>query len=376
MEKNEDKKEKFLNEKIAKIEDATEENIVLESNDPSPLDTVEEKVLESNDIKEENNQKDEKEANIEFSFYDDSVNIQKSEPLFGKEDYVDRNTNPILFNNPFLYTASKAAEDNINSVEDFAVKYKKSNVYLGSIVHNDKIEKKSKLKLVKKNFKIWKKNFKNTYIDAIGNVSKSVETMEITPVKTIGGKFKFTLIVFLILEVAFLLMFLNSSLNLIPVEMLIDASSKLTNSFNDNIIYKLVIILPLVLLLGMIVLGIIYKIKSHKFRKLRKKAVKFSTKSAKNIKKDFKKVYPNAYKYYVKNVKETDNEMFEPLSIDRVACNNFDLTEIEELIVDIVNTATVQTKRYKITKLLLRILLTLFSILVLASIVLFVISMF
>ena len=378
MEKKEEKKESSLNETIAKIDDSVEE-----SENPALSNDIED--LKQEDGKQEIQPVKESEVqekkdgevseSIEFSYYEDSVLEHQKEPLFGREDYVDKNNNPVLFGNPFLYSAKKASEDNISSIEDFAVKYKTSNVYLGSIVHNDKIDSKMKSKLVKKSFKAWKKNFKTTCVDAIGNVSKSVETMEITPVKTVRGKFKATLIIFLIIEIAFMLFFLNSKINLIPVEMLVNASSNLFDQFNNSFIHKLVIAFPIVMLLAMMILGIIYKIQSRKFRKLKKKAVKFSTKSSKEIKKDFKKVYPKTYKYYLTNVKKLDNEMFEPMKIDEVACNNCDVTEIEELVVDAVSVAAVQTKRCNRTKWLLRLFLTLFVVTIIGSIVLFVLAM-
>ena len=360
-----------MNEDVKKTEDL---------NDNIDLEKVQQDEAKK-DLNEENVEPQNKQANVEdnqeikYTFYGEKENVKVSEPLFGKEDYVNQEEHPYLFNNPFLHNTACKQEVEIDSIEDFAVKYKKEKVYFGSVVHNDKIDVKTKKKLVKKSFKSWKKDFNETSIDAIHNMSKTIETMEMTNVRVAGWQLKTTLAVFIILELVFLVFLMNSTLSLIPVEMLLNASKSLMDSFNNNIVYKILIAMPIVLLFIMLVINVIFIIRSRKFVKLRKKVKKFSDKSLKEIRSKFKKTYPKTYKYYLKNVSDENAGMFTPLKIDEVSCNSCDVKDTEELIVEAVQSAAKQTKRSKRTRGFTILLLVLFILMVLVSCVLFVVAM-
>ncbi len=291
---------------------------------------VEDNELVEESVKEENISVFEKEeSGIEYTFYGEETKEEKhdSEPLFGKEDYVERDDNPILFTNPFLYNI-KDGEDTDLNIEEFAVKYKKSNVYLGSIVHNDKIEKKERIKLVKKSFKTWKNGYQKRCRDVAGITNELVDKVESTPMKITGGIFVLFLIIFLILEVAFALVFLN----VLPVEFLNEMSLKLQDGFNNDILYKVGIILPIASFALMIIARIVYSFMVRRFKKLKKKTIKSSKKISKGSKKEFKKNYKKAYKYYISNMNKEDDEMFAPMRVNEISCNHCDLTNIEKLI--------------------------------------------
>ena len=125
----------------------------------------------------------------------------------------------------------------------------------------------------------------------------------------------------------------------------------------------------------MLVINVIFIIRSRKFVKLRKKVKKFSDKSLKEIRSKFKKTYPKTYKYYLKNVSDENAGMFTPLKIDEVSCNSCDVKDTEELIVEAVQSAAKQTKRSKRTRGFTILLLVLFILMVLVSCVLFAVAM-
>ena len=91
-----------MNEDVKKTEDL---------NDNIDLEEVQQDEAKK-DLNEENVEPQNQKANVEdnqeikYTFYGEKENVKVSEPLFGKEDYVNQEEHPYLFNNPFLHNTA------------------------------------------------------------------------------------------------------------------------------------------------------------------------------------------------------------------------------------------------------------------------------
>lgn len=304
---------------------------------------------------------------IEYSLYDESLNESQNQ-IFSKEDYVDKEVYPTLFTNPFLYNNQNTMNTMVDSIEDFAVTYKKENVYLGSVIRNDKIPKKQRIRSLKKYFKNWYNDFNNTYLETAGGSSKAIETLKATSVRMTGFKYKLTFVLFFIFYSVIVIGLVNKKFSLLTNEKIVNICNILLDMFNDNIFFKICIFIPIVIILSLLIVWVIYKIKTREFVKMKRESRKISSRSIKELKKSFKKNYPRTYKYYLKQVKKSKDFVYKAISIDDITCNKNDIFVIEKLIVKTVSKCAIQEKRTKKYHIFACIMLLLFILSVLISI--------
>lgn len=304
---------------------------------------------------------------VEYSLYEETLSETENQ-LFSREDYVDKEVYPTLFTNPFLYNNENAMNTMVDSIEDFAVQYKKENVYFGSVIRNSKIPKRKRIKALKKYFKKWYSDFNYTYLEAAGGSSKAIETLKATPVKMTGFKYKLIMFLFIIFYSVIVFGIVNSKYSIVNEEPIMNICNILLNMFNDNVFFKILIIIPIVIIFLLLIFGIVYRIKTREFIKTKKESKKISNRSVKELKKSFKKNYPKTYGYYLKQVKKSNDFIYEAVSINDVTCNKNDIFVIEKLISKTVSKCAVQQQRTKKYHIFACIMLLLFILSVLISI--------
>ena len=308
-----------------------------------------------------------KKQEVEFSLYEDSLK-ENEEQLFSKEDLVDKEVHPTLFTNPFLYNNENTLNTMVDSIEDFAVQYKNCDVYLGSVLRNTKIPKKKRIKALKKYFKKWRTDFNSTYLDAACGSSKAIETLKATPVRMAGFKYKLAMFMFFIFYAVIVLGVFNEKLSLITGEKLTGICNILLDMFNNNQYFKINLFVPIGIIVLLILIGIVYKIGTREFIKVKRESKKLSSGNVKQLKKTFKKKYPKTYKYYLKQVRRSKDGIYPAISIDDVTCNKNDIFVIEKLIVKTVSKCAIQEKRTKRYHLFACVMLFIYMLSVLASI--------
>ncbi len=304
---------------------------------------------------------------IEYSLYEKALD-ENSDQIFSKADFVDREVHPTLFTNPFLYNNENVMNTMVDSIEDFAVTYKKQDVYFGSVIRNDKIPKRKKIKAVKKYFKFWYTDFNATYLEAAGGSSKAIATLKATPVRMTGFKYNFGYFLFLILYLVLVSLMINKQYNFINQEFALNISNILWDMFNGNIIFKVAVILPISITFILFITWIIYRIKTREFVKTKRQSKKLSKKSVKELKKSFDKNYPKTYKFYMKQIRRSKDFVYEGISINNVTCNKNDIFVIEKLIAKVVSKSAVQEQRTKKYHIFASFMLFLFILSVLGSI--------
>ena len=304
---------------------------------------------------------------VEYSLYDETLNENQNQ-IFSREDFVDKEVHPTLFTNPFLYNNENTMNTMVDSIEDFAVKYKKDDVYFGSVIRNERIPKRKRIKAVKKYFKKWYSDFNYTYLEAAGGSSKAIETLKAIPMRMTGYKYKLLMFIFLIIYSVIVVGLLNKKYSLFTNEKIVNICNILLDMFNGNIFFKICTIIPITIILILFVVNIIYKFKTREFKKMKKESRKISSKSVKELKKSFKKNYPKTYKYYLKQVKKSKDFIYEAVSINDVTCNKNDIFVIEKLIAKTVSKCAIQEMRTKKYHLFACIMLLLFILSVLISI--------
>ena len=105
----------------------------------------------------------------------------------------------ILYTNPFLFNIEKSNGCYVASIEDFYLQDNNQAYNMGLILRNDELKKGKRNKIIKKNFKRWKKEINDRLQFVLTNANNKL--LEASSNKVIGVKFinKFLLIVSIVI---------------------------------------------------------------------------------------------------------------------------------------------------------------------------------
>lgn len=219
--------------------------------------------------------------------------------LFDELDYIDEKNTEAL-KNPFL---NFGVENNIHTIEEYGLEYKKQKVYLSSIIRNTKLKRRKKIKI----FKNYMKAQKNEFHKKITNIRIRHELQNDTFKKfyiektSIWKKLLALLIVFVgVLCILVYSGLLKEFINNAWINRLVDVLIQLRNDKS----YINVIFMCTCIFLGLYIFnGILYYIRSFSHLVAQKSYFKtFETKIV-EIQKIFKKEYRKLKKYYIKKMR-------------------------------------------------------------------------
>lgn len=215
----------------------------------------------------------------------------------------------VLYTNPFLFNIEKSNGYYVSSIEDFYLQDENKSYNMGLILRNDTIKKRKRNKIVKKNFKRWKKEIQDRLQFVLTNANNKI--LEASSTKIIGVKFinKFLLLISIIIDL--LLIF-----HVIPI----------INPLNKT--FKIIALIMIALGLIGLTLSIIQELKNNSYKNSIKNHKLKLHKYEKEISKAFKRNYKKTYNYYKKGMK---NQIFNnaPLTMDKIVIGGDKIDYIE-----------------------------------------------
>jgi len=243
--------------------------------------------------------------NGNYKLYDENLDDTKLDVISPEE--LPKKIEESLHLNPFLSITNIQIQSNIESIEEFYIKYKNEELQLKDVIRDDSISKKVKKQLLKKQFKLWKNDAVITLTDVTMENEKQF-------LKSKPEKFK----VIKSINIFYLVLTIVLTLFLI-----ID----IFNFINKNILTGTIFASTLILSTISIVLTIIQKNKIKRYenniQNHFQSIKKYSTKITKNIIKKYRKLK----KYYSKNY---HNNMFmkKPYEINKLV---IDMNQFKKL---------------------------------------------
>lgn len=245
--------------------------------------------------------------NKEFIFEDNLLKKDKKK-IFEENDYVNSN-DKIAMSNPFITQRN----DGYYTIEQYGLKYKKNNVYLGSIIRNPKIKKKRKLKILNSYLKKQKKSFlKQTKRISRDNndLSSNLDKFQIDKLST---KAKLIIILMIIIN-AFCLYLLNTKSK---QNWIYKVSQSIINKYNNVLWFKIITIISLTSIILIFILILLKQIFIKKYLNNKRKYKHLYHHKMRIIRKNFLKEYKRIFKYYYRNI-ENDEKYYEAIGLDRI----------------------------------------------------------
>lgn len=207
-----------------------------------------------------------------------------------------------LKSNPFFYNHDMD-KDKVKSLEEYIVIYKKRENSFGEFIHSSDFSKKEKIKIIKKSFKFWNKDYNKQRKESVSKGSNALKAVEIADIK----KFSFLQTFLLLLGFIILVITINidsqlwvSFKNINLGFYLYEKITKLFNIAWIPIVGTISLYLFVITLLYLLFYNeIIKNYKSHY-----KENSKIINRTKSNLKKEQKKNSKKSYNYYMNNVKK------------------------------------------------------------------------
>lgn len=252
-------------------------------------------------------------ASGNYNLIDDEALDETNNMQINDNDTINKE---ILYTNPFLFNIEKSNGCYVASIEDFYLQDNNQAYNMGLILRNDELKKGKRNKIVKKNFKRWKKEINDRLQFVLTNANNKL--LEASSNKVIGVKFinKFLLIVNIVIC---LLLLFNTIKIIKPL---------------GKVLKIITIVIMLLGIIGLI-LSVIQEFKNYSYKKSINVHKSKLHKYEKEIIKAYKHNYKNTYSYYKKGMKK---QIFNnaPLTMDKIVIGGDKIDYIEKSTV-IVN---------------------------------------
>lgn len=242
------------------------------------------------------------------------VLVEANEQLNDNE-HISSYNEEVLYSNPFLFNIEKSNGFYVSSIEDFYLKDKDRTYNMGELLRNINVKKSARNRIVKKNFKNWKKEIDERIKFVFTNAKYKLQEANSSDV--INVSFGNKILLFISCVITSLLLF--NVINIIP---------PLTD-------YKRMIAFGVIVLciLGLI-LSIVQGVKNYQYLNQIKKYKKSIKQYEKEINKSYFKKYKKTYKYYIKGLKKrvfTDP----PLTMEKIVIGGDKIDYIEKSTIKI-----------------------------------------
>lgn len=240
------------------------------------------------------------------------VLCKENEPL----NEFDNNVNEeVLYSNPFLFNIEKSNGFYVSSIEDFYLKDNDKTYNMGETLRNINVKKRTRNKIVKKNFKNWKKEIDERIKFVFTNAKYKLQEANSCDVINVG--FGNKILLFISIVIALLLLF--NVIKIIP----------------PLIGYKrMIAIAVMVVAIISLLLSIVQAIKANQYLSQIKVYKKNIKKYEKEVNKAYLKKYKKTYKYYKKGLKKKVLSI-PPLTIDKVVIGGDKIDFIEKSTIKI-----------------------------------------
>lgn len=216
----------------------------------------------------------------------------------------------VLYTNPFLFNIERSNGCYVSSIEDFYLQDKNQTYNMGLILRNGEFKKSTRNKIVKRNFKRWKKEINDRLQFVLRNANYKIK--EANNCEIIGVKFvnKFLLLMSIVICI-----------------LLLCHVIKIINPLNQT--FKIIAIIIIALSSLGLILSIIQDVRNSNYKDNIKTHQSKMNKYEKEVKKAFKKNYQKSYNYYKKGMKHLifNNA---PLTIDQIVIGGDKIDYIEK----------------------------------------------
>lgn len=221
----------------------------------------------------------------------------------------------VLYSNPFLFNIEKSNGFYVSSIEDFYLKDKDRTYNMGELLRNINVKKCARNKIVKKNFKNWKKEIDERIKFVFTNAKYKLQEANSSDV--INVSFGNKILLFISCAIAFLLLF--NVIKIIPP----------LSGYKRMIAFSVIVLS----FLGLI-LSIVQGVKSHQYLNQIVNYKKSIKKYEKEINKSYLKKFKKTYKYYKKGLKK---RVFTnpPLTMDKIVIGGDKIDYIEKSTIKI-----------------------------------------
>lgn len=294
--------------------------------------------------------------------------IGVSENMFpGNDNGSQTVLNSYLGTNPFLYN-SKTANVAVNSIEDFYIQDKSEKIALGDVIRNQRYSPRKRVKLIKKAFSNWKKDYISKKNQTFKENDKVVEV--IGDISYLEYTWKAKLLLFIIF---ILLLFLVVTESIIwngikqgPIGYFFYRS--IVGMYEKMGWLKIIGNIGIYLSLILIFYSSLYSYIIKDFRKNYKLAQSFLNNSESSISRQFNKKYNRAKRYYLKRINNKKYPFFPPLNIEEVEEGTMNITIFNDICRATIDRAYIVKK----TKPLIQTINTILKFLGLACVIVIV----
>lgn len=216
----------------------------------------------------------------------------------------------VLYTNPFLFNIEKSNGCYVSSIEDFYLQDKNQTYNMGLVLRSGELRKGTRNKIVKKNFKRWKKEIKDRLNFVFRNANNKIN--EANSTKVIGVHFINKLLLLISMVICVLLL-----TNVI----------KVINPLNK--VLKIITIIVFSISMIGLILSTIQDCRNHSYKNSIKVHKSKMNKYEKEVEKAFKNKYSKAYKYYKKGMRK---QIFNnaPLTMDQIVIGGDKIDYIEK----------------------------------------------
>ncbi|HHX78432.1 MAG TPA: hypothetical protein GX695_01605 [Acholeplasmataceae bacterium] len=206
-----------------------------------------------------------------------------------------------LKSNPFLYN-HEMDKDKVKSIEEYIVIYKKRENSFGEFIHSTDFNKAEKIRIIKKSFKFWNKDYNKQRKENVNKNSNALKAVEVAKIRS------FNLLKRILLFASFLVLLI-----IINYESRLWSSFKDTNFgfylndkigkiFNTSWVFYIGLIGVYLFVITFFYLATYNEIiKSYKNHY--KESLKMVKKTKASLKREQKKKSKTTYGYYLKNIK-------------------------------------------------------------------------
>ncbi len=246
-------------------------------------------------------------------FQEDVVEVKKEETSESQID-IEKKTikNNILLGNPFMYVAEYKAYE-IDSIEDYFVKYKRETKSFGDIVRSVDFRKGKKKRLTKKIFEHWKNDYLITMTKSLND---DIRRLGARPeIKRVHGALTFFLLLITLVYAGLIFITFQTFFELPGFFATIVDIIKSSLNF-DNYLFVGVSLLLGVLIILAYFLKFKYTNAVNNLRRSYDRNDRVLEASKNRIMTDFTRKFKEVYKYYMRNIKK--NDFFIPFGMEGV----------------------------------------------------------
>lgn len=257
---------------------------------------------------------------------------------FEVSDYISEDQQGLM-NSPFVYS-EKALEkkpeqilfsnykrvntDTIHSIEEFGVEYKGKKLHFGSVIRNEYLTKRTKVKITKSFLRLSKKNFYKFYKDANEKIEKDIDNKNVI-IKEASLVWKLIYILLFLISVFFIFIKTGLLERISGWEWTTIFLEKLNTK--NKLLFSLYTYISIFSTIGVGLLFILDKILGLSYYKLRINFGRKQEKTFENINNVFEKEYKMIWKYYLTNIRK-GSISYEPIG-------PYDLWDIDNSFFDI-----------------------------------------